>query len=128
MRDEEPGALVAAVGDGDRLAHSGPGAEFRPCLAVVAVAGEWSADHDDQTTVGVNDHLMVGGVPITSERGANWRIVKWARQYVTTSMTRSWNGRPQGRPQRTTSASSRRSALTSLRNCRGPSPVNSAIH
>lgn len=35
-----------------------------PRLAVVAVAGQGAADHDDQTGVGIDDDLVVGGGPV----------------------------------------------------------------
>lgn len=45
-----------------------PTAAFAPRLlpgsAVVAVAWQRSADHDDATGVGVDDNLVVGGVPV----------------------------------------------------------------
>lgn len=62
VRDDESGAQVAAVGDREGLADSGLGAGLLPRFAVVAVAGERPADHDDQAAVGVDDDLMVGGV------------------------------------------------------------------
>lgn len=59
--------------------------------------------------------------------GASWRIVKFVRQYAVTSRTRSSNDRLHGRPLRTVSAPSRRSAVSSLPKQRGLSPVNGAI-
>lgn len=59
--------------------------------------------------------------------GASWRIVKFVRQYVVTSSTRSSSGRLHGRPRRTASAPSRRNAATNLPKQRGLSPVNGAI-
>ncbi|MDQ0983113.1 hypothetical protein QFZ71_000396 [Streptomyces sp. V2I9] len=44
VRDDESGARVAAVGDCEGLADGGFGTGFLPCLAVVAVPGERSAD------------------------------------------------------------------------------------
>lgn len=35
-----------------------------PCLAVVTVAGQRSADHDDQARASVDDDLVIGGVPV----------------------------------------------------------------
>jgi len=63
----------------------------------------------------------------TPNSGASCRRVRFVRQYAATSRTRSSSGRPQGRPLRTGSAPSRRSAVMSLPNCRGLSPVNGAI-
>ena len=63
----------------------------------------------------------------TPNSGASWRIVKFVRQYAATSSTRSSSGRLHGRPLRTASAPSRRSAVTSLPKQRGLSPVNGAI-
>lgn len=60
--------------------------------------------------------------------GASWRIVKFVRQYVVTSSTRSSSGRLHGRPLRTSSAPSRRSIVTNLLKQRGLSPVNGVIH
>lgn len=64
MRDDEAGAQVAVVGDRAGLADGSPGAGLLPCLAVVAVPGERPADHDDQAGVGVDDHLVVGGISV----------------------------------------------------------------
>ncbi len=64
MRDQQPGAAVAAVRDHCRVAGGGLGAGGLPRLAVVAVAGQWPADGDDQSGVGVDDDLMVGGVSV----------------------------------------------------------------
>lgn len=64
VRDDESGARVAAVGDRDGAAYCGLGAGFLPCLAVVAVPGQRPANHDDQAGVGVDDDLVVGGVPV----------------------------------------------------------------
>src|SRR4051812_26253235 len=66
VRDDESGAWVAAAGDREGLADGGLGAGFLPRLAVVAVPGERSADHDDQAGVGVDDDLVVAGVPVTA--------------------------------------------------------------
>lgn len=63
----------------------------------------------------------------TPESGASWRSVKLVRQYAVTSSTRSSSGNPHGRPRRTSSAPSRRSAVTCLPKQRGLSPVNGAI-
>ena len=62
----------------------------------------------------------------TPKSGASWRIVKFVRQYAATSRARSSSGRLHGRPLRTASAPSRRSAVTSLPNRRGL-PENGAI-
>ncbi len=64
VRDDESGARVAAVGDGKGVADGGLGAGLLPCLAVVAVPGERPADHDDQAGVGIDDDLVVRGVPV----------------------------------------------------------------
>ena len=55
----------------------------------------------------------------TPNSGASWRIVKFVRQYAATSSTRSSSGRLHGRPRRTASAPSRRSAVTNLPNGAG---------
>jgi hypothetical protein len=64
VRDDGSGSRVAAVCDRGGLADGGFGAEFLPRLAVVAVPGERPADHDDQAGVGVDDDLVVDGVPV----------------------------------------------------------------
>jgi hypothetical protein len=61
---DESGAGVAAVGDGECLADGGLGAGFLPRLAVVAVSGKRPAHHDDQASVGIDDDLVVGRVPV----------------------------------------------------------------
>jgi hypothetical protein len=63
----------------------------------------------------------------TPKCGASWRSVKFVRQYVVTSSTRSSSGSPHGRPRRASSAPSLRRAVTSLSKQRGLSPVNGAI-
>lgn len=65
VRDDQPGAPVAAVGDDGGVANRGFRTGQLPCLAVVSVAGQRSADGDDQAGVGIDDDLVVGGVPIT---------------------------------------------------------------
>ena len=66
VRDNQAGVPVAAVSDhggaADGVLRSG---QF-PRLAVVAVAGQQPADHDDKPGVGVDDDLVIGGVPSTS--------------------------------------------------------------
>lgn len=64
VRDDQAGARVAAVGDREGLTEGCLGAGFLPCLAVVAVPGERPADHDYQAGIGVDDNLVVGGVPV----------------------------------------------------------------
>lgn len=54
VRDDQPGALVAAVGDGHRLADGGLGPGFLPSVGVVPVVRQRLADHDDQAGVGVD--------------------------------------------------------------------------
>lgn len=63
----------------------------------------------------------------TPNSGPSWRSVKLVRQYAATSRIRSSSDRLHGRPRRTASAPSRRSAVTSLRKQRGLSPVNGPI-
>lgn len=64
VRDEQSGVLVAAVSDHNGAAHRilGPGA--LPGGAVVHFARHGPAYRNDQPSVGVDDHLMVGGVPV----------------------------------------------------------------
>lgn len=63
----------------------------------------------------------------TPNSDANWRKVRFVRQYATTSRTRSSSGKLHGRPLRAWSVLSRRKAVISLPNCCGLSPVNGAI-
>ncbi|GGU54581.1 hypothetical protein GCM10010498_09900 [Streptomyces cavourensis] len=60
----ESGARIATVSNGHRLADGGLRVGFLPCLAVVAVAGQWPADHHDEAGVGIDDDLVVGRIPI----------------------------------------------------------------
>jgi hypothetical protein len=62
--DDEPGAPIAAVRDDCGFANGGLGSGLLPRLAVVAVAGQGLADHHDEPGVGVDDDLVVGGVPV----------------------------------------------------------------
>lgn len=64
MWDDQPCSPVAAVGDGGRGADGGLGTGLAPGPAVVAVTGQGLADHDDQAGVGVDDHLVIGGVAV----------------------------------------------------------------
>ncbi len=64
VRDDPVRAPVSTVGDDNGLTDSGLGSGQFPCLAVVAVARQGPADGDDESSVGVDDDLMVGGVPI----------------------------------------------------------------
>lgn len=64
VRDDQSGARIAAMGDREVPADGGFGAGLLPRRAVVAVAGERPADHDGQAGVGVDDDLVVGGVPV----------------------------------------------------------------
>lgn len=63
----------------------------------------------------------------TPHSKASCRIVKFVRQYVATSSTRSSSDSFHGRPRPGESAPSRRSAVTNLPKARGLSPVNGAI-
>lgn len=64
VRDDQAGASVAAVGDDRGAAHCGLGAGQLPRLAVVAVAGQRLADGHDEPGVGVDDDLVISGVPV----------------------------------------------------------------
>lgn len=55
---------VAAVSDHGGPAHGVLCSGQLPCLAVVAIPWDRPADGDDQTCVGVDDDLVVGGVPV----------------------------------------------------------------
>jgi hypothetical protein len=61
---DQPRAGIAAIGDRECPADRGHGAGFLPRLAVVAVPGQRSADGDDEPGVGIDDDLVVGGVPV----------------------------------------------------------------
>jgi hypothetical protein len=176
--DDQTGAAVAAVRDHCGMADSVLRTGQFPRLVIVSVARDRPADSDDEPGVGVDDDLVVGGVPVvlrllgdgmvqvgtrvpstistvpsrnrlrcwsasggprwsmmrsaadfdTPNNGANCRRARFIRQYAATSRTRSSRGRLHGLPLRTGSAPSRRSAVISLPNCRGLSPVNGAIH
>jgi hypothetical protein len=54
----------AAVRDGGRPADGVLRAGFRSGSAVVSVAGQLPADHHDEASVGVDDDLVFGGVPV----------------------------------------------------------------
>ncbi|ROQ59249.1 hypothetical protein EDD93_6639 [Streptomyces sp. 840.1] len=59
--------------------------------------------------------------------GANWRMVRFVRQYAATGSARSSSGSLHGRPLRTASAPSRRGTVTNFPNGPGLSPVNGAV-
>ena len=61
---DESGAGIAAVSDRGGLADGSFGAGFLPRLAVVAVSGQGPTDHDHESGVGVDDDLVVRGVPV----------------------------------------------------------------
>jgi len=63
----------------------------------------------------------------TPNNGATCRNVRFVRQYVATSSTRSSSRSRQGRP-RWTSPPRRRTSATSLANCASDSPENGSIH
>jgi hypothetical protein len=56
------------VRDGHRGADRSLGPGLLPAAGVVAVAGQRSADHRDRASVGVDDDLVGGGVPIVALR------------------------------------------------------------
>lgn len=62
MTSPVPGQLPSAIVM--VFADSGFGPGFLPGFAVVAVAGQVRAGHDDQAGVGVDDDLVIGGVRI----------------------------------------------------------------
>lgn len=64
VRDDQPGARIPAVGDRDGMPDLVFRPGFGPRLAVVAVAGHRAADRDHQACVGVDDHLVVGGIAV----------------------------------------------------------------
>lgn len=55
MQHHDSHARTATVHDGHRFADSGLRAGFRPRRTVVAIARQASADHNDQTGVGIDD-------------------------------------------------------------------------
>jgi hypothetical protein len=59
VRDDQAGALVAAVGDRCGRADGGLRPGLLPRLAVVAVAWHWHADGHDEAAVRVDDDLVV---------------------------------------------------------------------
>ena len=63
-RDDQTGALVAGVRDDRGLADGLPCVGQLPRLAVVAVAGRRPPYSDDESGVGIDDDLVVGGVPV----------------------------------------------------------------
>ncbi|GGU48088.1 hypothetical protein GCM10010211_10320 [Streptomyces albospinus] len=69
-RLDQAGAGIAAVRDGRRLADGVLRAGFRPCSAVVAVAGQRPADRDDETGASVDDDLVIGRVTVGSSSTA----------------------------------------------------------
>lgn len=71
--------------------------------------------------------MMRSAADVDTPNGASCRRVRFVRQYAAPSKTRSSHGSDHDRPLRTGSAPSRRSAVTSLPNRRGLSPVNGAI-
>lgn len=62
--DHRSGALVAAIGERRGGAHGGLGAGFLPAAGVMAIAGQRSADHDDQAGDGVDHGLMGSRVAV----------------------------------------------------------------
>ncbi|TWF90642.1 hypothetical protein FHX80_1357 [Streptomyces brevispora] len=58
MGHDESRAGIAAVGDRECPADRGLGAPFLLRLAVVAVPRQWSADHDDEPSLGIDDDLV----------------------------------------------------------------------
>ncbi len=62
VRDDHPGALVAAVGDHHRVTAGMGSTGLRPGPAVVTVARQWSSERDDEFGVGVDGDLMIGRV------------------------------------------------------------------
>jgi hypothetical protein len=78
VRHHESGAGVTAVGDRDGLPDGGLGSGLAPRLAVVAVARQWLADHDDQAGVGVDDDLVVGPTLLVGRMGCRRvRKIQW---------------------------------------------------
>jgi hypothetical protein len=55
---------VATVRNEGGVADGILGAGQFPRLVVVAVAGQWPTDGDDEPRIGVDDDLVVGGVPV----------------------------------------------------------------
>lgn len=64
VRHHKARAGIASVSDGDRVANGSLGTGLLPRLAVVAVAWQRPSNHDNETGIGVDDDLVVGGVPI----------------------------------------------------------------
>jgi len=70
VRDDQAGAPVAVVRDDGGAADCSFRTGQLPCFAVVAVAGQWLANGDDQASACVDDDLVVGRVPVVLRLGA----------------------------------------------------------
>jgi hypothetical protein len=64
VRHDKPCARIATVGDRRRRSDGGLRAGLLPRLAVIAVTGKGPADHHDESGIGVDDDLVVRGVPV----------------------------------------------------------------
>lgn len=64
VQDDQSSPPVTTVGDHRGVTDSGLCAGDFPCLAVVAVARDRSADGDNEPGVGVDDDLVVGRVAV----------------------------------------------------------------
>jgi hypothetical protein len=64
VRDDQAGVPVAAIGDHRGVADGAPRFGQFPRLAVVAVVRNRPTDRDDEPGVGIDDDLVVGGVPV----------------------------------------------------------------
>lgn len=98
VRDEWSGALVAAVGDGPRLADGGPGAGFLAVAGVVPVARHGLAG---QAGVGVGDDLTGRAIAVVLRllgdrvvAGGGQRLVGDEHDVLAETLTRPLGGHP----------------------------------
>ncbi len=89
VRHDQTGALIAAVGNRHRVAVGSFDAGLVALLGVVPVAGQWPANHDAATSLGVDDHVMSGGILIVLRLLGN-RVV--ASGPLTSRSAAAWTG------------------------------------
>lgn len=77
VRDDQAGAPVAAVGDQRGTADGVLGSGQFLRLGVVAVISQCSAEGGDQPRVGVDDDLVMGGVPVVFRPLGDHVVAGW---------------------------------------------------